>query len=130
MFKRLLAPSALLAALILAPLATQAGTPKAFDAEAFRAAQAAGKTVLVDFAASWCPTCKKQAPVIESLLQEEKYREIVAFKADFDKEKELKKQLRITGQSTLVVFKGDKEAGRERGITDRAAIAKLLELGH
>lgn len=109
--------------------AAKAGQARPFDQAAFDKAKADGKTVLVDFAASWCPTCKKQGPVIESLLKEDKYKDVVAFKADYDKEQELKKQLKVTGQSTLVVFKGDKEAGRAMGITDKVAIGTLLAKG-
>lgn len=107
----------------------KAGKSQPYNEAAFKKAQSEGKTVFVDFAASWCPTCKKQGPVIESLLQEDKYKNVVAFKADYDTEKELKKQLKVTGQSTLVVFKGDKEAGRAMGITDKAAIGELLAKG-
>lgn len=129
MMKRIPFLLTLLTALSIASTAVMAGESKPFDAAAFTKAQADGKTVLVDFAANWCPTCKKQGPVIEGLLKDEKFKDVVAFKADYDKERDLKKQLKVRGQSTLVVFKGDKEAGREMGITDKAAIAKLLAKG-
>jgi thiol-disulfide isomerase/thioredoxin len=119
----------LFAALLLTATSALAREARPFDAAAFQAAQAEGKTVLVDFAASWCPTCKKQGPAIARVLQEPKFKDVVAFKADFDRETELKKQLKVTGQSTLVVFKGRTEAGRARGITDPAAIGDLLAKG-
>ncbi len=129
MIKRILTSVAIVAALTLVSTGAFAGESKPFDDAAFAKAKADGKTVLVDFTASWCPTCKKQGPVIESLLKEDKFKNVVAFKADYDKEKELKKQLKVTGQSTLVVFKGEKEAGRAMGITAKSAIGDLIAKG-
>jgi thiol-disulfide isomerase/thioredoxin len=106
-----------------------AGEPKPFNREGFAKAREEGKTVLVDFHADWCPVCKKQAAVLPQVLNESKFENVVVFKADYDKETELKKQLKVTGQSTLIVFKGDKEAGRGQGITTATAIGELLEKG-
>ena len=53
-------------ALALAAAAISNAAP--FDARAFEAAQAAGKPVLVEVHADWCPTCAKQKPVIGELL--------------------------------------------------------------
>ncbi|GEM_PF-982975 len=146
MIKRILSLAAIVATLTLTTSAVQAqdgsstkltppgtaakaGESQPYNSGAFAKAKADGKTVLVDFAASWCPTCRKQGPVIESLLKEDKFKGVVAFKADFDTEKELQKQLKVTGQSTLIVFKGDKEVGRSMGITDKAAIGELIAKG-
>ncbi len=107
-----------------------AGEAKPYSAEALKTAQANGESVLVEFHAPWCTTCKKQKPVIESLLKEEKaFGKVVALTADYDKEVDLKKQLGVTKQSTLVVFKGNKEVGRAMGLTDRAAIKELITKG-
>ena len=35
---------------------------ESFDDQSFKQAQAAGKTILVDVTASWCPTCRQQRP--------------------------------------------------------------------
>jgi len=106
-----------------------AGEARPFDREVFTKAQMEGKIVLVDFHATWCPVCKKQATAIPQVLKEEQFKDVVALTADYDMEKELKKQLKVNGQSTLVVFKGDKEVAREQGITSAAAISKLLAKG-
>jgi thiol-disulfide isomerase/thioredoxin len=54
--------------LLLLPLDALARQP--FDAKAFEQAQAAGKTILIDVYASWCPVCKKQQPTIARLEKE------------------------------------------------------------
>jgi hypothetical protein len=46
--------------------------------------------------------------------------------ADYDTEKALKKALGVTKQSTIVVFKGGKEAVRSTGDTNEESLAKLL----
>lgn len=99
----------------------------AYSKAAFDAAVAAGKPVIVDFAASWCPTCKAQKPIVDALLVEPKRKGVTLFKADYDTESALKKQLRVSQQSTFVVFKGGKEVGRSTGDTDRATIARLFD---
>lgn len=129
MIKRIASIFFAVAALSFVPATALATESKPYQAAAFQQAQADGKTVLVDFAASWCPTCRKQGPVIDSLLKQEKFKDVVAFKADYDEEKELKKALKVASQSTLVVFKGDKEAARAAGITSSEAIGELLAKG-
>ena len=47
-----------------------------FSQGAFDAALAQGRPVIVDFAADWCPTCKAQKPVVQSLLGEAKREQI------------------------------------------------------
>ncbi len=110
----------LLAALAL-PLAAHAGSAP-FDQTAFDKAVAAGSPVIVNFHADWCPTCKTQAPIVAQLLAEPKMKDVKLFVADFDKESALKKALRVSSQSTFVVFKGGKEVTRSTGETTRAAI--------
>lgn len=106
-----------------------AGEAKPFNQEAFTKAKAEGKTVLVDFHASWCSVCKKQAMAIPQVLKKEKFKDVIVLSVDYDTEKELKEELKVSGQSTLIVFKGEKEVGREQGITSPTAIETLLSKG-
>lgn len=100
-----------------------------YSQEIFERAKQEGKSIIVDFHAEWCGTCRKQKPVLESLLREPKFESVVALSADYDKETKLRKALAIRKQSTLVVFKGNQEAGRSLGMTDRGKISALLEKG-
>ena len=102
---------------------------KDFSQAEYDAALAAGKTVVVDFHASWCPTCKKQEPLLNEIVAMPGYEMVVAFKADYDKEKDLKKTLKVSKQSTVVVFKGGKEVARQAGLTDKMALKSLIDKG-
>jgi thioredoxin 1 len=99
---------------------------KPFDQKAFEAAQAAGKPILIDVFAPWCPVCKAQAPILAKLRAEPRYSQLVSFKIDFDSQKDLLKKFNVQKQSTLIVFKGKQEAGRSTGDSNAASIAALL----
>ena len=98
-----------------------------YDKAAYTAALAKGQPVIVDFSASWCPTCKAQKPIVQGLLKDPKRKTLTVFVADFDKEEALKKQMNVTMQSTFVVFKAGKEVGRSTGQTDKTEIAALFD---
>lgn len=98
-----------------------------FTPQAFAAAQAAGKPILVEIDASWCPTCAKQRPIVGQLLQTPEFRSLVAYRVDFDSQKNIVRQMGARMQSTLVVFHGKTEEGRSVGDTNMASIRALLE---
>lgn len=98
-----------------------------FTTEAFKAAQAANEPILVDVWASWCPTCKRQGAVLDALLKQEKFSDLVVFRVDYDKQKDIVREFRAPRQSTLIVFKGKTETGRAIAITAENEIEALLE---
>jgi len=98
-----------------------------FDDQSFKQAQAAGKTILVDVTASWCPTCRQQRPIVEQIEKEKP--NLVVYEVDFDTAKDTLKRFRVQQQSTLIVFKGSKEVGRSTGDTDPARIRALVRQG-
>ena len=124
-FSRSIRSLAAAAGLALAAMAALAGEVP-FNKAAFDAALAKGTPVIVDFAASWCPTCKAQKLIVQGLLAEPKLKPVTLFLADFDTEVALKKQLGVTQQSTFVVFKDGKEVGRSTGQTRKDVISELF----
>jgi thioredoxin 1 len=119
--------AAIALAVTLMAASALAGEIKPYSEAAFAEAKAAGKTVLLDFHADWCPVCKKQGPVLGGLVREDKLKDIAAFKVNYDDETALKKQLKVTSQSTLIVFKGEKLVSRAVGVTDKDKIRALIE---
>jgi thiol-disulfide isomerase/thioredoxin len=86
-------------------VATFAGE-RPFDQALFDKAIAEGKPTIVYFHADWCPTCHAQQPIVDHLAAAPEMKPVAVFVADYDKEVALKKALRVTHQSTFVVFKG------------------------
>ena len=105
-----------------APAAEQASYSQA----ALAKAQAAGKPVVLDVTASWCSVCAAQKPIVQALLKEPKFKDLVLLKVDFDSQKAVLRKLNVREQSTFVVYKGDREVGRSTGDTDKAAIEALF----
>jgi thiol-disulfide isomerase/thioredoxin len=97
-----------------------------FNRAQFDAMRSAGKPVAIVFHADWCPTCRAQAPVLRDLAETPALKSLTLYVANFDTEKALKRSLRVTQQSTIVVFKGGKEIARSTGDTQRGRLDALL----
>ncbi len=116
----------LLAAVIFA-FAAMPAKAAPFDAEAFAAAQAAGRPILVEVSAPWCPICKAQKPIIAALEQSPRFKDLAVFDIDFDTRKDLLRFFNARMQSTLIAFKGKEEVGRSVGETQPEWIESFLE---
>lgn len=99
---------------------------KPYAKAAFDQMVASGQPVLVHVHADWCPVCKRQQGVLGPLMREQGFAKVNAVVVDFDKETAFKTANKVTGQSTLIVFKGGKEVGRAVGATDPAALRALV----
>lgn len=80
------------------------------------------KPVLVDFWATWCGPCMRQAPIVEEITAEG----YTVGKVDVDQEPALAQQFRIMSIPTLLVFKNGKEANRVVGLTSKNDLLALL----
>lgn len=119
---------AAIAMMFLSPLAMAAAV-QPYDQQAFAAAQAAGKTILVQVHADWCPQCAAQRPIIANLANSDKFKDMVIFNIDFDTQKALLRTFNVQRQSTMIVYKGAKETGRSVGATQAGPITELLTAG-
>jgi thiol-disulfide isomerase/thioredoxin len=101
--------------------------PVAYSQEAFDAAQKSGKPILIDTFATWCDVCARQKPIIDKLLTDPKYKDLVTFRVDFDTQKDVMRKFNARVQSTLIVFHGSKEVGRSVGETQPEWVEDLLD---
>lgn len=104
-----------------------AGEIKPFSQKDFDALTAAGKPVVLDVSATWCPTCAAQKPIIDGLMKQPAYRDVTLMTIDFDTAKPTLKAFKLTMQSTLVAFKGAHEVGRSVGDTTPAGLEGLIK---
>lgn len=119
---KLLIPALLLACSAL----THALEVKPYSAAALAAAQKADQPIAVHFHADWCPTCRAQTKVLES-LKAEPGLDLTVLVANYDTEKALKQRFKVNAQSTLVVLHGQKERARLVGDTGVASIRAALK---
>ena len=80
-----------------------------YSAQTLMAKQQAGEVVGLHFHAAWCPTCRAQ-------------EEVFLLVVDYDQERELKRELGVRSQSTLIVYKGKEQKHRSGGVTEAAAL--------
>jgi thioredoxin 1 len=88
-------------------------SPVDFNEEKFLAAQEAGKIILVEVGASWCPTCRGQKTDLKKIFKDKKFKDVVAFQVDFDDKSLVERVGKLIGrpiprQSTIAVLKGKK----------------------
>jgi len=97
-----------------------------FDSSAFNAAKDAGKPVLVEIHADWCGECRAQNLVLNKLTGEPAYANVVRFRVDYDRQKDLVKTFKARKQSTMVLYKGTAEVARVVGETSEKRIREML----
>jgi len=122
----------LLSAVAALPSLARAGSAADYSPELLASELAAGKTVFLDFKASWCSTCAAQERAIEALKAENPdYAARISFiNVDWDLwgEGELVASLNIPRRSTLVVLRGEVELGRIVAGTSREEIKALMDV--
>ncbi len=92
---------------------------------------ASGQTVLLDFSAVWCSTCRAQGRAIQALRDENPaFDEAITFvRVDWDQygRSELAQSLSVPRRSTLILLRGETELGRIVANPSASAIEDLLE---
>ncbi len=97
-----------------------------YSPETLAAKQKAGESVALHFHADWCPTCRAQEKVFNGWKGDAAVPGTLLI-VNYDKERELKRQLGVRTQSTVIAYKGGKETGRLAGDTDPKALRAVLD---
>ena len=110
--------------IILFPLSLNAGEKKTtFTNEIFNKAQSDGKTVVVSSWIKYCTSCASQMKALKDV--EKDFNNLVYLNFDV-REKEIAKQLNIQFQTTLVIYKNNKEVYRSLGELTKDKIYKAI----
>lgn len=123
---KLIKTGAVLAVSSLMSLA-MAGEIKPFNQNDFDKLAHEGKPVVLEISATWCPTCKEQKSIIDGLMKQPAYKDVTLMTIGFDSAKPTLKKFKVTMQSTLVAFKGNKEVGRSVGDTTPEGLEGLIK---
>jgi len=75
-------------------IVTAAGPVAKYSKQALEQAQDAGKPVIVFVTASWCPNCRAQQPIVDTLTKDPAFSEAVLFVVDFDSDKQALRDLK------------------------------------
>ena len=95
-----------------------------FSKELFDKAQSDGKVVVVSSWVKYCSSCASQMKVLNKAKNEFNDIEYLTFEIT---DKEISKLLNVQYQTTLLIFKDNKEVYRSIGETSRDAIYKAIE---
>jgi len=111
----------------LMPALSLAGPVTKYNKQALEQAQDAGKPIIVFVTASWCPNCRAQQPIVDTLTKDPAFADATLFVVDFDSDKQALRDLKVTMQSTLIAFKGKTERKRSTAVTDPDRIRELFQ---
>ena len=110
--------------IVLIPLHVNAGEKKTtFTNEIFSKAQSDGKTVVVSSWIKYCTSCASQMKALKNV--EKDFNNLVYLNFDV-REKAIAKKLNIQFQTTLVIYKNNKEVYRSLGELSKDKIYKAI----
>tara|TARA_B100000575_G_C22641984_1_gene395288 strand:+ start:125 stop:493 length:369 start_codon:yes stop_codon:yes gene_type:complete len=95
-----------------------------FNKELFDKAQSDGKIVIVSSWVKYCTSCASQMKVLDKAKID--FNNIVYFKFDV-RNKEISNLLNVQYQTTLLIFKNNKEVYRSVGETSKDLIYKAIK---
>ena len=64
---------------------------------------------------------------MDRLSNDPRFAKVKIFRVDYDKQKDVMRQLKVTERSTLIAFKGKAEKMRSTGEVDPNALQKIFE---
>lgn len=116
-----------LAAGLLFSIAASAMEILPYTPQTLAALQTQGKPSALHFHASWCGTCVAQEKALLELKNDAALSGFTVLVVDYDKEKDLRKSMKVRSQSVLVVFKGTTEIARSGSETKTPKIKALFQ---
>ena len=119
------------AAISLAAPMALAATVNIYSPELVASELAAGKTVVLDFTASWCISCQSQCRAIQALRDAnpayDKTITVVDLDWDTYKKTDLAKQYGVTNRGSLVFLRGDKIIAQTYSHSSKADLKALFD---
>lgn len=98
-----------------------------YTPQVFATKQQAGERVSLHFHADWCPTCRAQDKVFKTFQGDASVPGTLLL-VNYDTERDLKREMNVRSQATVIVFNGKTQIDRLGGVTDpqqlRAALSK------
>ena len=96
-----------------------------FTLEVFNEAQKAGKTTVINSWNKFCGTCARQTKILNEAQKD--FPDVIFLSYEQTKHKDIAKLLKINYWATIVVYKNNKEIGKEIGITSKDDIYSLIK---
>ena len=109
--------------ILFASVATAMEKKTTFDLDSFNQAQSEGKIVVVSSWIKYCTSCASQMKVLDKAKNE--FENIEYFKFEVTN-KEIANLLNVQYQTTLLIFKNNKEVYRSIGETSKGLIYKAI----
>ena len=97
-----------------------------FTEAAFKEAQANNEVILIDVFATWCPTCKRQSMILADYFHKNPASKVKVLVVDFDEQKDWVSYFKAPRQSTLILYKGEKQLWFSVAETKADAITQQL----
>ena len=97
-----------------------------YSSEVFAAKQQAGERVSLHFHAAWCPTCRAQDKVFENPKGDASVPGTL-LQVNYDTERDLKREMNVRSQATLIVFQGKTQVHRSGGVTEAESLRTALK---
>ncbi|MDE7437800.1 MAG: thioredoxin family protein [Muribaculaceae bacterium] len=82
--------------------------------------------VMVEFYATWCPHCRRMAPVIDQ-IKELLNGTVDIYQLDVDQNEELSNVEKITSTPTFIIYRDGKPVWRESGEMDGQALLDKIQ---
>jgi len=112
--------------LALFTLAANAGAFEEFCNDRLTELKAKGEPVLVEVYADWCSTCRRQSPLLSSLLAEEEFSALNGLKLDWDEQQDYARSLGAARQSTLILYRDGEQLDLSIGETNPDRLREFL----